>query len=154
MFKTRTWVTLLVGILFCVILLQINFNLTFISFISKNNSGVNKVFDCITWNELPFGSKNTFIKNVNMHIQNDSESHLHRLKSWIKVKLNQLKIKLVFGLDFPLGIQTLVPGFWVMRIKIKCAVFCSTKMSCLYLRYTTCDKMIKIVYVKFSSIPF
>ena len=96
MFKTRTWVTILVGILFCVILLQINFNLTFISLISKNNSGVNKVFDCITWNELPFGSKNTFIKNVNMHLQNDSENHLHRLKSWIKVKLNQLKNQISF----------------------------------------------------------
>ena len=85
MVKTRTGLTLLVSIFLCILLLQINYNLTFIGFISKNSSGENKVFDCITWKELPFGSKNSFIKNVKMKIQNDSENHLHRLKSWIKV---------------------------------------------------------------------
>ena len=85
MVKTRTGLTLLVLIFLCFLLLRIDFNLTFFGFISKNSSGENKVFDCITWKELPFSSKNNFIKNMNMNIQNDSENHLHRLKSWIKV---------------------------------------------------------------------
>ena len=85
MVKTRTGLTIIVGIFFCLLLLQIDLNLTFIGSIFKNSSRENKVFDCITWKELPFSSKNNFIKNMNMNIQNDSENHLHRLKSWIKV---------------------------------------------------------------------
>ena len=85
MVKTRTGLTIIVGIFFCLLLLHIDFNLTFIGSIFKNSSRENKVFDCITWKELPFGSKNNFIKNVKVKIQNDSENHLHRLKSWIKV---------------------------------------------------------------------
>ena len=85
MVKTRTGLTLLVLIFLCFLLLRIDFNLTFFGSTSRNSSRENKVFDCITWKELPFGSKNNFIKNVNMNIQNDSENHLHRLKSWIKV---------------------------------------------------------------------
>ena len=100
MVKTRTGLTLLFSIFFCILLLQIDFNLTFIGSIFKNSSGENKVFDCITWKELPFSSKNNFIKNMNMNIQNDSENHLHRLKSWIKV-VKSFNLKQIMSLkDF------------------------------------------------------
>ena len=57
-----------------------------------------------------------------------------------------------FWFGFPFGNPNPSPRFLTDDDKNKMCWNCA--VCCLYLRYTTCDKMIKIVYVEFCSIPF